>query len=91
MPGKKRGRMKHLAIDSYGILLWVMCMDQLETQNSIILWIILRFLAYRMPTEIAMAMMDHYSGAFARFDPLSVDEIGRNLAGCQTSTHYCPY
>ena len=33
----------NLAIDSYGILLWILCMDQLETERKKIIWDILIF------------------------------------------------
>ena len=70
---------KGLSIDSYGVVLWIMCMDSLETQNQSILWIILQFLCMRMPTQMAYSLMEHYSSQFARFSTTDIDKLGRAL------------
>lgn len=69
----------NLAIDSYGILLWILCMDQLETERKKIIWDILIFLAMRMPTQVAMDLLIHYSSNMARYSPTDVSELGKSL------------
>ena len=69
----------NLAIDSYGILLWILCMDQLETERKKIIWDILIFLAMRMPTQVAMDLLIHYSANMARYSPEDVSELGKAL------------
>eukprot|EP01084_Bolivina_argentea_P068709 125065_1 len=69
----------NLAIDSYGILLWILCMDQLETERKKIIWDILIFLAMRMPTQVGMDLLIHYSSNFSRYSPTDVSELGKAL------------